>query len=230
MRRILLFGTALFLSIRVSPAATCGSASLASYLVLGSGGCTIGSETLSNFQIVSGQAGATAIAPGSLSLGPGGGGSDVSLTFTTNQTANTGSLLEAIFTYEISGASFTSSAISLMNSSETVDGAVAEIENFCAGGSFGPDGVTGCTGTAGSLLTLDGFQNSDQSSITPTPFVNVTNDFTLDGGTAGSASGGVFTNTFTATTAIPEPCSLLLSVLGVGLVAGIRVRILSREV
>jgi hypothetical protein len=157
---------------------------------------------------------------GSVSITPGGGSFTPELTFVTSQSVSTSGLLEAIFSYKISGPSFTSASLALSNSSETVDGAVTDIENFCAGGSFGPDGVSGCSGVSGSLLTLDSIQNSDQSSLGPVSFIGVTNDFTLDGGLAGSASGGSFADSFAAT---PEPASLLLGGLGILLTITIRI-------
>jgi hypothetical protein len=219
VKRLLFLGTALFSVVQFCSAAACTGGTLANYLALGSSGCTIGGDTLSNFQILEGITGATAIAAGDIAINTNGGSYNPTLMFTTNQTANAGGLLEAIFTYKISGPSYNSSAISLAKSSETGDGGVTEIENFCAGGSFGPDGVDGCTGSSGSLLTLDGIQNQDQSTFSPAFFLQVTDDFTLDGGTAGSATGGVFTNSFTAT---PEPASLSLGALGLAFAAAFR--------
>lgn len=212
MKRILFLGTVLFAATQLSSAATCTSGTLASYLALGSGGCTIGNDVLSNFQTLSGQTGATEIATNGVVVTPGGGTSTPSLTFSTIQSVSTGGLVESIFTYQISGPTFTSASLALSGSSETVDGAVTDIENFCAGGTFGPDGVDGCTGTAGSLLTLDGIQNSNSSPLSPASLVSVTNDFTVDGGTAGSAAGGTFADSFTAT---PEPASLFMAALGI---------------
>jgi hypothetical protein len=207
----------LFLAIQICSATTCTGGTLASYVALGSAGCTIGGNTVSNFAILPGEDGATALANSGVNVAPSGGISSPVLTFSTSQTAGSGTLLESIFTFDISGPSYTSSALSLAGASETVDGAVTDIENFCAGGSFGPDGVDGCSGVAGSLLTLYGQQNTDQSPLGPVSFLNVTNDVTLDGGTAGSASGGTFVDTFTAT---PEPSSMLLGLFGSALVAG----------
>jgi hypothetical protein len=59
-------------------------------------------------------------------------------------------------------------------------------------------------------LTLDGIQNSDSTPLGSVSSVAVTDDFTLDGGTAGTASGGEFTDAFTATSTVtttPEPAS-----------------------
>lgn len=190
------------------------SGSLASYIALGSTGCTIGGDAFTSFQTLAGQTGATELAASAITINPSGGTVDPTLTFATTQSAAAPTLLESIFTYDLSGPSFTSSSTTLSNSSETVDGAVTEVENFCAGGTFGADGVDGCTGTAGSLVALDGVQNQDQSSLGPVTSLQVTNDFTVDGGTGGTASGGTFTNDFTATTATPEPSTFALGVLG----------------
>jgi hypothetical protein len=219
VKRILFLASALFAIAQLSSAATCTSGTLASYLALGSSGCTIGNDVLSNFQTLAGQTGATEIATNAVVVTPGGGTSSPSLTFTTTQSVSTGGLVESIFTYQLSAPSFISASLALSNSSETVDGGVTDIENFCAGGTFGPDGVDGCTGTAGSLLALDGVQNSDTSPLGPASFVNVTNDFTLSGGTAGSAAGGIFADSFTAT---PEPASLFMAALGILIATTVR--------
>ena len=217
MRNFLIGCAALFSVAQLCSASTCTSGTLASYLSLGSSGCTIGGETLYNFSILSGQTGATELSAASISITPSGGVYTPALTFTTSQTASTNALLESFFTYDLKGASLVSSAITLSGSSETGDGGVTEIENFCAGGTFDSTGVGGCTGTAGSLLTLDGAQNADSSVLGPVRFLNVTDDFTLSGGTIGSAAGGTFTNSFGA---VPEPASILFAGLGLALAAG----------
>jgi len=220
VKRFLFLGAALFAVTQLCSAAACITGSLASYLALGSTGCTIGGDVLSNFQTLPGTTGATPIDPGSVSITPGGGSFTPDLTFATNQSVGANGLVEAIFNFQIAGPSFTSSSLALSNSSETVDGAVTDIENFCAGGTFGPDGVSGCTGASGSLLTLDSIQNSDESSLGPLSFISVTNDFTVDGGTAGSAAGGIFVDSFTAA---PEPASLFLATLGTLLTFTVRI-------
>jgi hypothetical protein len=221
VRNFLIGCAALFSVAQFGSAASCTSGTLASYLSLGSSGCTIGGETISNFSILSGQTGATALATASITITPTGGVYNPTLTFTTSQTASTNALLESFFTYDVAGGSLVSSAITLSGSSETVDGDVSEIENFCAGGKFDSTGVGGCTGTAGSLLTLDVVQNSDYSGLGPVGFLNVTDDFVLSGGTAGSAAGGTFTNSFGA---VPEPASILFTGFGLALAAGVSLR------
>jgi hypothetical protein len=200
-----------------STASTCTSGTLASYIGLGSGGCTIGANTLDNFQTVSGISGATAISTADVSISPLGGTLNPGITASVTQVAGANTQLELLFTYQISGASYVGESITLAGSSESADGAVTDIQNFCAGGTFGPDGVTGCTGSAGSLLALDGVQNQASTVLGPSSFIDVTDDFTLDGGLAGSASGGTITDRFSA---VPEPFSYFLTGLALTLGLG----------
>jgi len=202
-------------------AAPCGTGSLASYVALGSGGCTIGANTLYDFQTLSGIAGATPISSAAVTLSPLGGNYNLGLSAMVNVTANTGTLLETLFTYKIAGNFYVGDAITLANSSASLDGAVSGIQNFCAGGTFGSSGVTGCTGTAGSLLTLSGVQSQDSTSFRPVTLLSVTDDFTFDSGTAGSASGGTMTNQFTA---VPEPAAFFVTGMGLALAAALRLR------
>ncbi len=197
----------------------CVSGTLSSYLALGSSGCLIGSNTLFDFVTVGGTTGATAILPSGISLSPFGGTLDPGLNTTINVTANAGSILEALFTYKISGNSYVGSSITLASSSESGDGAVTGVENFCAGGVFGPDGVTGCSGLPGTLVTLDSVQNQDAAAFGPASLLSVTNDFIVDSGLAGSASAGTLTDRFTA---VPEPVNLLLAALGLAVAIGLR--------
>lgn len=209
---------------------TCASGTLASYEALGSGGCTIGTDLLSSFANVAGTFGATELAPASVSITPSGGSSNPELIFSVDSSAAAPQLLETIFTYMLTDSVFLQSTISLANSTETVDGAVTDIQNLCAGGNFGPDGVDGCTGNPLSLLTLDGVQNSDNTSLGSVSSVAVTDDFTVDGGTAGTASGGKFTDAFSAQSSVattPEPgntwpLAVLIVLLFLGLQAQLR--------
>lgn len=214
---ILVFCTGcLTLDVHANP---CVAGSLASYVSLGAGGCTIGTNVVSSFVVYSsGTFGATELPASAVSIQPSGGAANPQLAFTVNE--QTPPFLETFFTYQISGNPYTQSQIDLSNSSETVDGAVTDIQNICEDGHFGPDGVTGCPGVSDSLLTLDGVINTDSTGLSALSFLSVTDDFTLDPGLAGSASGGVFTDQFTASTTVPEPkMTLLLGALGLALAA-----------
>lgn len=186
-------------------AASCVSGSLASYLALGSGGCTIGSNTLANFTIDPGLNGGTAINPTAITITPLGGSLNPGISTTVQQSA-AAKIFEAIFSYQISGNDYRSETYTLSGSSETGGGAVTGVQNNCAGGVFGSSGVTGCTGISGSLLTLDGVQNQDFATFALPRFLSITDDFTLDG-TGGSASAGTLTDQFTT---VPEPTSIAL--------------------
>lgn len=210
-------GFGLTLNVHANP---CVAGSLATYESLGASGCTIGTNVVSSFTSLSGITGATELAPDTVSITPFGGAGDPGLEFSVNDSVDAPPLLETIFTYQISGNPYTQSQIVLSNSSETVDGAVTDIQNICEDGNFGPDGVDGCPGVSDSLLTLDGIINTDSTPLSALSFLSVTDDFTLDPGTSGSASGGVFTDQFTASTTVPEPrMTVLLGALGLALAA-----------
>ena len=226
MRQLLLLASATLLQCGLCGAATCTSGTLANYIDLGSGGCTIGTNRLYDFQTLTGIAGATAILPANVSIMPSGGNSDPGLTAFVKATATSSNELQLLFTYQISGTSFIGDSITLSGSSQTADGAITDLQNFCAAGTFGPDGVTGCTGAAGSLLTLNGVQNQDSAAVGQASFLSVTDDFTLDGGLTGTASGGAISDRFAA---VPEPSTYLLSALGLALGIGTKLRFRRRS-
>jgi len=221
MKQVLLLALTAVAVSQLGVAASCSSGSLATYLALGSSGCTIGGNTLSNFTILTGLSGGTPIAPSSVTLNPMGSTFAPGLTISTSQSASAGVPLEAIFTYDISGPLYNSISAMLSGSSETVDGAVTGIVNFCEGGMFGPDGVSGCASANGSLLTLDGTQNMDSAAFSKISTLAVTDDLTIDPGTAGTASGGTLTNSFTA---VPEPLTSTLAFFGLALVGALKAR------
>jgi hypothetical protein len=194
---------------RLGIAGPCSNGTLSSYVSLGAAGCTIGNNTLYDFNVfLSGTAGASELAPSAVNLTPSGGNYLPTLAVSVTQAATDGNTIETFFTYDISGAGYIATAASLSGSSETPpDGAVTGIENYCEGGSFGPDGVDGCPGANGALVTADGFQNTDGAAFSKIPFIAVTDDFTIDG----PASAGTFTNSFAA---VPEPISISLTAVG----------------
>ena len=158
---------------------------------------------------------------GAVLLSPVGDVYNPGLTTFVNATSVAGAVQEALFTYQISGSSYVGSSATLSNSSETGDGAVTGLKNFCSGGSFSMNGISGCTGIAGALVTVDGAQNVDSVMFRASSLLSVTDDLTVDGGQVGTAKGATLVNQFTAT---PEPMSFWLA--GIGLVfAASRVRV-----
>lgn len=215
MKQFLLLASAMISIVQLCFGSACVSGTLASYIALGTGGCSIGTNTLSGFQTLSGAAFATPIDPGMITIAPLAGSPGFTATF--DATAGAGALAEALFTYRISGGPYGGSSINLTGSFATNDGSVTDVQNFCAGGSFGPDGLSNCTGLPGTLIVLSA--GNDQATFPPATFLNVTDDFTLDGGTAGSASGGSITDRFTA---VPEPLTFLLTAMGLALALGLK--------
>ncbi len=197
------------------------SGSLASFVALGAGGCMIGTNTLSGFQVLPGLAGSTAVSPGNISITPIGGTNNPGLTAMTNLTATNGQIFDALISYMLTGNIYTSDSITLSNATSSGNGAVTDIQNFCAGGVFEPNGVTGCTsGNAGSLLVLGGpGANTNQTNLQPIGKLTITHDLTIDGGGNGSASGATVTDQFAATSSIPEPATYVLAGLGLALAA-----------
>jgi hypothetical protein len=226
--KFVLFAIAGTILLRVASAnSICATDSLANYIALGSGGCTIGSDTFASFAVITpGTAGATAINPTVVTVTPSGGTTDPTLTFSMNLTAVSGQQLEAFFNYTVAGAAFTSDTLNLTPASESIDGTVTDIQNYCFGGNFGPGGVTGCAGTNGALLGLDGAQNIDSTTIPGVTSLGITDDFVIDGGPpndpGSAATAGTFADQFTATSSAsptPEPGALLLTALGFSLAA-----------
>lgn len=215
MKKFLLLASAMISIAQLCSGSACVSGTLESYIALGTGGCSIGTNTLSGFQTLSGTSFATPIDPAMIAIAPLAG--DAGFTAAFSATANTGTLAEALFTYKISGNSYGGSSINLTGSFATNDGSVTDVQNFCAGGSFGPDGLSNCTGLAGTLIVVSA--GGDQASFPPATFLNVTDDFTLDGGTAGSASGGSITDRFSI---VPEPLTFLLTAMGLALALGLK--------
>jgi hypothetical protein len=208
---ILAFGLA---GLNVASASPCAIGTLASYISLGTTGCSIGSNTAASFAALGGSFGGTPISAGSVMVTPSGGSFNPEFIFTLSQTAMTNQTFESMFTYIISGPAYLAEVISISGSSEGGNGDVTDLQNYCVGGHFGPDGINGCTGsTTGSLNAVDGFQPSDTATFPGPHLLAVTDDFVIDSGGAGSAHGGVFTDQFTAA---PEPGVVLLT--GTGLV------------
>jgi hypothetical protein len=202
-------------------AASCASGTLAGYVALGATGCTIGGDTLSDFKVLAGSDGGAQLAASSVTLTPSGSTFNPSLALSVNLSIKTPITDETMFTYDISGPGFIGASAVLSGSMESGDGGVSGILNYCAGGSFGPDGVDGCPGVTDGLVTVDGAQNNSADTFSKVSFLSVTNDFTLGVSSDGTAVGGTFTDSFTA---VPEPAALALVGFGFLFAAAFRRR------
>ena len=211
MKQTVLALSFILAAARLASAGPCVTGSLADYIALGPDGCTIGANTVANFTILIGISGADPISPADLTISPLADTFHPGLQTSTDTSASAGDLLEAFFRYDIFGSTYVASAITLGGSSESGDGAVSYVQNFCAGGVFALGGLSDCTGIPGDLVTLDGTQNQDSAALGPVSFLNVTDDLVFDGGLAGSASGGLVSDRFTA---VPEPSTFLFMGLG----------------
>lgn len=179
----------------------CLPGTLAGYVALGTGGCTLGNSQFVDFQTLEAFDFGTPVSPSSVLISPTGSGNNTALNFMTSQVADAGMLLELQFTYTVLGT-IMSEQVTLANTSVTADGIITLTQAVCAGGTFGPDGFTGCTGTAYPLAAVN--SGSDSVIFLAVGVVGITNDLVFDGGTAGSASGA----TIVDSSAAPEPNSL----------------------
>ncbi len=222
MRHLVLMSVAVLgFSYAASASTMCVSGTLASYEALGSAGCMIGNNTLSSFQTLAGLSGGTAIDPTTLTVTPLGGDTDPGIMVSGTVMASSGAVYEAIFNYSIAGDVYNGETSTVAGTSSGGNGVVTYIQNTCAGGTFGSDGVSGCTGTAGSgaLIVGDGSQGS---TLPGKSAVSVTDDFTLDSGGTGTASGGTFSDQYMAspaTSGVPEPATYLMTAIGLAFAA-----------
>ncbi len=226
MKQIGFLAVALFGVVQLASAApACVSGSLASYIALGSGGCMIGTNILSQFTESSFLAGATAIAPGSLTVTPIGGTTNPGITVTGTITANTGQTFDALLNYTIAGNTFTSDTLTLANTSATGNGAVTDIQNFCQNGNFTPPAfVGGCPAGMGPGSPLVVLGNGSAQANLSAFSVGVTHNFTVDSGGTGTASGISVTDQYAAIAGTPEPATYVLTALGLALAVGRKLR------
>jgi hypothetical protein len=220
--------SALFIAIfigAVSPvnAGPCISTTLTNYIALGSGGCSIGTDTFFGFGELVGQFGAVQIAPGSILITPSGGSLNPTLEFSTILTVNFPAFDEALINYHVGGNTYLTETTTLGGTSPSNGADATSVQNYCPNGTFSTNGVTGCPGDpSGTHNVLVNFGNSASPVTFPshTSTLSITDDFVLDASGGGSITGGTLTDSFTATpSAVPEPETCLL--VGLGIAGGI---------
>lgn len=233
---LLLLGAVLqFAFTAPAHALPCGTQSLADYIGLGIGGCTIGDATFNNFaEVTPLSPGATQIAAAGIFLTPFSGASGIgfSLSSGTPLTAAGSDLLELFFGFNVSagpGNPFTANTIVLdASASATGNAAITIVEDNCVEGTFATP-VENCSSAnsfSQTVIAIDGLSILEQSMVLApfSTFFDVFVDLVVDGGIDGLALLGPTLGEFRLTTVaqVPEPQSLLLAVTALMAIAGSR--------
>ena len=206
-----------FLLAGTASADPCPTDTLPTYIGLGTGGCSIGPVQFSGFVSLPIPGFATQIQPADVQVVPINIGLNPGLEFQVNTSAGPGEFLDIVIGYLVSGPLLSQGMLSMTGAAATGDGAVTVIEDFCLGGTFDPDGPTGCTGTTNNLIlfAIEGDSlTTDQLLFAPVSQINVIKDIGVDGGLLGTATLASASNQYTI---IPEPGTLAL--VGSGLAA-----------
>lgn len=185
-------------------AASCASGSLASYVALGSGGCSVGALTFSDF-LIEPFPSARQISPGTLSLSPLANG--LSLFSATSLSAGDDELFGFRMLFSV-------------HASSLLGGAVAFGPDYAVSGDGALTALldAGASGNAIALV-IDGFVDTPESftSAAATSY-SAFLELGIDGGTFGSASLGPQLASLTFATGsqapVPEPEVALLTLAG----------------
>jgi hypothetical protein len=215
-------------SLFTASAATCTVGTLASYVALGSTGCTIDGLTFSGFMYTpSAGGGASLVLAGGITVTPQQGTGEDGFFFNADWSANSnqfsdGTILFTVSTGDGGPATINDAAIAQVGGiSGTGSGSVAEYG--CA-----PTSVT-CNPVLNSanefaLLTFDnssqGLQAVDGAIFTPTGILNVAKDIGVSGGTDGFATISKVADVFSV---VPEPREISL-LLALCFIAGLAFR------
>src|SRR4051812_30346643 len=144
MKRVCLAAFMCWLLPTAAFASPCVPGSLASYIALGGGGCTVGNALFFNFVDLPLQGGAAAIPDSSTFVNPLDP-THPSLQFNVNAVVGANQIRERVIGYTLSGPGFIGSQLTLGGSSVTGDGAVTVIEDECLGAAFGLGQFCGAT-------------------------------------------------------------------------------------
>jgi hypothetical protein len=203
-----------------SQAAPCLPGSLADYVALGAGGCTLGQAKVTDFTASVLALGAQAILPEDVTVTPLGRGFD----FGVSQIAGASDIFDVLIRFSISALSASSNLLSLSGASASGDGVVVAVGDTCAGGTFGGTNPGApCSGTAATAIALQdalGLISPGTAAFPTSSFFDVFVQLTIDGGLAGTATldGSV------RTVFVPEPSTLLVMAAGLSAVLARRRR------
>ena len=200
----------------------CPSGSFVDYLAIAATGCSVDGLQLSGFTLLSAPAGSTSLAASAITVNPFGP-SNPGLQFGVNATAGPSQLFEAVSSFNVAslpgGSAVVGASLIQNGASATGDATVLATESFCLGGNVGATGA--CSGgTPGDrslgTLTLSGLSEGVDTLTfgTPRSQLGVTVDFSVEGGSPGSASlASVNAQFVTAAipSRVPEPATFFLS-------------------
>lgn len=191
---------------------------------LSAGSCDIDGATLSDFSLGSIPFGAVEVDPAAVIVTPVDGplGPSLILTFETSAAnAQFFDLLLHFTATAMPGTTFFGHGASI-DARATGDGAVTLIQDACVGSLFivAPVGCFAEQSTIIPIVTDLASFPGDQAAFTPTTLVDVSADFGIDAGLAGTAflaSGAV--QLFTQPFSTPEPGSAAMMAMAVGVLA-----------
>jgi hypothetical protein len=224
MRR-LLFAATLILGVPAASTAgpLCIPDSLSAYVLLGAGGCDIGSTTFAGFS--AGVSFGMPIDPEDVEVTPLLNPDGPALAFGLDQSALAEELFNILIGYQVTGSGLIGADLLMSGASASgpgpsfasTGGVVTAVENVCVNGTF--DLFLICSAVEEySLIALQdefGAIPAVPVGFGPTSLLGVFTDISIDGGTEGTAAlSGTVTNQFFVTavapTAVPEPSTLLL--------------------
>jgi hypothetical protein len=215
MRTMILVAVMMLGLPSVGAGAACVPDSLAAYISLGSGGCSIGSATVKDFSVDVLDPLASPIAAGDITVTPFDLGSGFRLDFGVVQNAAAGEFFDALVGYSVAAPALGSARLELTGATASPDGVVTAVEDLCLGDVFATDPTTCFSGTpAGPLIVFEiGDDRELVANLTfgPASFFDVFMELAIDAGLGGSAGvDGVVSTEFTRAAAVPEPSSVLL--------------------
>lgn len=207
-------------------AAPCVGGGLASYLVLGPGGCTVGNAQFSDFSLPQLGTGVTGIDTSAVTVVPISGPAP-GFSFSIPQQAAAPDLFGLRIGFNAFGLpGFTGAQATLVGAAASGDGVTTFIGDLCLGQAFTNADTLACTGIQDALLTLatDGFSMTDDTrSFAFVSAIGVVADFAVDGGLAGTASLGGGDLRFVAVV-VPEPGTAALLAIAFGTIVLVRLQ------